>query len=386
MLDPCASARWPACCSTSTTVRRGRSGPRRRRDAPRHPGAPRTRRPPPSSPSATSRSHDHSPAADEVALVGADVLVIAHPSEAKWERTVGGGLAACSRPAEIAPSQASCRAAAGSSCSARPKRTSTAATSTSCSRPSACASRTPRLRLQRPGRRRPGSSASRAPGSATLASSTACGRWAVPRRDARSGRCRRRRAADRAVGGPAAAPAWSRRRRTSEGRVVVVADSDLFGDDHLRGPRPPAAVAQPGLLGGAGRVPLADSEPIVSEAAKDPAWLRLQDETNALRSLQEPKGEVDLDEHDVGEVRAHVAAMVEAIGELAPRFPHEQDYLAQVSRRPAAPGSTADAASRTSGRRSRCSGPSSTAWTASSTSSSSPCTRPTARPTRGSRR
>ena len=41
-----------------------------------------------------------------------------------------------------------------------------------------------------------------------------------------------------------------------EGRVVVVADSDLFGDDHIARPRPPAALAQPGLLGGAAGLPL----------------------------------------------------------------------------------------------------------------------------------
>ena len=116
-----------------------------------------------------------------------------------------------------------------------------------------------------------------------------------------------------------------------DGRVVVVADSDLFGDDHL----PDHDHRQLWLnvvywaALAAFRSP---PERIVSEAATHPAWLRLRDETNALRSLEGPKGEVDLSKHDGEEVRAHVDAMVDAIGELAPLFPHEQDYLAQVQR------------------------------------------------------
>ena len=116
-----------------------------------------------------------------------------------------------------------------------------------------------------------------------------------------------------------------------DGRVVVVADSDLFGDDHL----PDHDHRQLWLnvvywaALAAFRSP---PERIVSEAATHPAWLRLRDETNALRSMEGPKGEVDLSKHDGEEVRAHVDAMVDAIGELAPLFPHEQDYLAQVQR------------------------------------------------------
>jgi len=72
-------------------------------------------------------------------------------------------------------------------------------------------------------------------------------------------------------------------------------------------------------------------EPIVSAAAADPAWTRLRDATDALRLLQEPRGEVDLSRRDAAGVRALVEAMVAAIGELAPRFAHEADYLEQAS-------------------------------------------------------
>ena len=119
--------------------------------------------------------------------------------------------------------------------------------------------------------------------------------------------------------------------RHSEGRVAAVAGSGLFDDaslaerDHLQlwlnlfyWVAAPAFRAEP--------------EPIVSAAAHDPAWARLRDETNALRRLQEPKGEVDLDRHERAKVEAHVAAMTESIVALAPRFPHEQAYLEQVPR------------------------------------------------------
>jgi hypothetical protein len=70
--------------------------------------------------------------------------------------------------------------------------------------------------------------------------------------------------------------------------------------------------------------------PIVSAAQQDPAWRRLKVETNALRRLQEPKGEVDPAKHDLADVRAHVDAMIESVAALAPRFPHQQDYLDQA--------------------------------------------------------
>ena len=105
--------------------------------------------------------------------------------------------------------------------------------------------------------------------------------------------------------------------RHGEGRVVVAADSDLFGDDafgefdHRRlwlnlffWVALPAFCAAP--------------EAIESAAARDVAWERLRDETDALRALQEPRGEVDLTRHDAAEVRARVAAMIEAVSALEP--------------------------------------------------------------------
>ena len=114
-----------------------------------------------------------------------------------------------------------------------------------------------------------------------------------------------------------------------EGRVVVAADSDFIGDDFLA--RRDHQQLWLNLAYWASLPAFrADSTPILSEAAQDPAWQRLKDATDTLRLLQEPKGEIDLDAHDAGEVRELVVTMAEAIADLAPRFPHEEDYLAQV--------------------------------------------------------
>jgi hypothetical protein len=117
--------------------------------------------------------------------------------------------------------------------------------------------------------------------------------------------------------------------RHGAGRVVALADSDLFGDDclgdfghealwtNLVAWAAAAAYAKP--AGGA-----------ASEAAADPAWARLREATDALRVLQEPDGSLDTSVHDAAQVRGYVDTMAEAIQALAPRFAHQHDHLAAV--------------------------------------------------------
>jgi len=114
-----------------------------------------------------------------------------------------------------------------------------------------------------------------------------------------------------------------------DGRVVVAADSDLFGDDFLG--RHDHRQLWLNLFYWVSLAAFrADPAPLVSAAAQDPAWRRLRDETNALRLAQQPKGEVDTRLHDLADVRAHVEAMIACLDDLAPRFPHQKEYLAQV--------------------------------------------------------
>ncbi len=109
------------------------------------------------------------------------------------------------------------------------------------------------------------------------------------------------------------------------GRVVLVADSDLFGDDCIdeldhrtlwtniaywaRGSRP----------GTAGTAP--------RPAETDAPWLRMRAQTDALARLQAPDGSL---KGDVDAARAHVQEIVSAIEALSPRYPHQADHLEAV--------------------------------------------------------
>ncbi len=113
-----------------------------------------------------------------------------------------------------------------------------------------------------------------------------------------------------------------------EGRVVVLADSDLFGDDCIDELDHHAlwlnicywAASPDGAIW-----------PIRSHRDRhgpehEPAWARLRDETNALALLQAPDGSL-ADRADADAARGHVERMAEAIEELGPRFPHDERYL-----------------------------------------------------------
>ena len=114
--------------------------------------------------------------------------------------------------------------------------------------------------------------------------------------------------------------------RHGEGRVVVLADSDLFGDDCIDALDHRALwlnlcywAAQPD-----GGVWPIRAERNGHGPEHEPAWARLRDETNALALLQAPDGSLA---GDPDAARGHVEAMASAIEELAPRFPHDAEYL-----------------------------------------------------------
>jgi hypothetical protein len=113
------------------------------------------------------------------------------------------------------------------------------------------------------------------------------------------------------------------------GRVVVTSDSDLFGDDSFTDLDHRQLWFN--LLYWVSLTAFrAESQPIVSETVQDPAWSHLKDATNALRRLQQPNGEIDRERADLASVRGYVTAMIEGIAALAPRFPHEHAYLEQL--------------------------------------------------------
>ncbi len=110
------------------------------------------------------------------------------------------------------------------------------------------------------------------------------------------------------------------------GRVAALADSDLFGDDCLAELDHEALwlnlvywVAQP-AFGGVETV--SDSQ-----VRSDPSWVELKRAVEELRSTQEPDGSVDTSIHDPGRVGELVEAIGQSSSALAPHFPHQQAYL-----------------------------------------------------------
>ncbi|HVF76929.1 MAG TPA: DUF6421 family protein [Solirubrobacteraceae bacterium] len=110
------------------------------------------------------------------------------------------------------------------------------------------------------------------------------------------------------------------------GRVVVAADSDLFGDDCL------AKHDHEDLwcnlvqwtAGGAYRRPAAAP---ISTASSDPHWAVLRDAVDRLRLCQRADGSIDLQAHAAAALAGEVEQIAAAVAALTPHFPHELEYL-----------------------------------------------------------
>ncbi len=110
------------------------------------------------------------------------------------------------------------------------------------------------------------------------------------------------------------------------GRVVVLGDSDLFGDDCL-GELDHRALWL-NLVAWVARHAFAHEDPAPpSPAAADSAWAALRAEVEALRAVQAPDGTVDLTDHPRAGLDARVERIDAALGALAPRFPHQAEHL-----------------------------------------------------------
>jgi len=110
------------------------------------------------------------------------------------------------------------------------------------------------------------------------------------------------------------------------GRVVVAADSDLFGDDCFDELNHRDLWSNLVYWAAGHAFASAHTEP-GSGIEQDPAWRTLKQATDALRLLQDPDGSVPA-EHAAA--AAYVEAMRAAVDELAPRFGHQADYLQRV--------------------------------------------------------
>ena len=127
------------------------------------------------------------------------------------------------------------------------------------------------------------------------------------------------------------------------GRVVAFADSDLFGDDSIEeldhhtlwtnvvtwaagtdtGQGGPGTAAHDALT--------ADAASASTDAVElDEHWLALKDAVTRIRPLQSKDGSIDAETHDLAQARRLVDDITREIAALAPRFPHDADYLEAV--------------------------------------------------------
>jgi hypothetical protein len=116
-----------------------------------------------------------------------------------------------------------------------------------------------------------------------------------------------------------------------EGRVVLVGDSDLFGDDCIDQLDHRALWINIGYWlarGAAARGVAAGTTAAAHEdglgARSDLSWARLREETNALARLQAEDGSLA---GDRDEAQRHVDEIGGSLERLAPRFPHQREYI-----------------------------------------------------------
>ena len=113
------------------------------------------------------------------------------------------------------------------------------------------------------------------------------------------------------------------------GRVVVFADSDLFGDDCIE-QFDHAQLWVNAFYWAALPSFASAAQPILSSLASDPAWPVLRESTEQLRMLQSRDGSIDLSLHDRVQVSDVVERIIEAITALSRHVPWDADVLAQV--------------------------------------------------------
>jgi hypothetical protein len=266
---------------------------------------------------------------DGVALAGADVLVIAHPSEARWEKVVPGGSPVFT-DSELDAIEAFVRRGGGlvllgeteqekygSNLNALAARFGVTISNETVSDYENHLKDTPHWVLADLDARR---------GAVDLLARVqqACFYRAATLRTG-DGAQVLARALDTssAPGAPLAAAVTH-----GLGRVVVLADSDLFGDDCLDALDHRELWLNIVHWVAAARFATQLDEPRSPALGDD--WTLLKQSTDALRLLQRADGSVDLEVHQAAEVTTHVASMRRAIAALAAHFPHQAGYIAAL--------------------------------------------------------
>ena len=110
------------------------------------------------------------------------------------------------------------------------------------------------------------------------------------------------------------------------GRVIVLADSDLFGDDSI------AEFDHEKLwinllTWAATHSTPTNTKKQPAEVIQTPAWVSLVDAVETLRTMQSKDGSIDLTLHDSAKATAAATQMMASIETLIPSFEHQKEHL-----------------------------------------------------------
>ena len=117
------------------------------------------------------------------------------------------------------------------------------------------------------------------------------------------------------------------------GRVVVLADSDLFGDDSIDDCNNKQLWLN--IAGWLANAKAASSDGTKAQANQmlaDSNWQKLAAAIEALRPMQAKDGSIDASAFSHAEAAALVDQVLAAIDGLAPQFEHQQAYFAEVKK------------------------------------------------------
>ncbi len=110
-----------------------------------------------------------------------------------------------------------------------------------------------------------------------------------------------------------------------KGRIAVVTDSVLFGDEHIEDANHTQLWLNLAHWVAAPAYEHVSTRHAFDSARENPSWERLKGLVSLLRSIQHPDGSIDLPSHSgAGNT---VRGMIAEIRHLQPHFPHQQEYL-----------------------------------------------------------
>ena len=118
--------------------------------------------------------------------------------------------------------------------------------------------------------------------------------------------------------------------RSGSGQVVVIADSDIFGDDSINDLDNSKLLTNVlGFLALGAKQGGRDVTEARRQLLSNPAWQKLQASIELMRPLQNKDGAIE-DAANHQQAAELLADVIESIKALAPNFAHQSDYLAQV--------------------------------------------------------